>query len=101
MLAITLLATSVDLQALAAPAEETQTNETVTEEDETEELTAEETEGINEADDEEATEADAKILSEVEEKREENSKTFLMSDGTFMVAQYGAPIHYEDENEEW
>ena len=37
----------------------------------------------------------------MEEEREENSKTFLMSDGTFMVAQYGAPVHYEDENQEW
>jgi len=97
ILAVTLLATSVDLQLLAAPVEEAVTGEAVA----TEEPVSEETEDIYEVAGDEETEADAKILSEVEAEREESSKTFLMSDGTFMVAQYGIPVHYEDENEEW
>lgn len=44
---------------------------------------------------------ESKILSEVIEEREEDSKTFLLSDGTFMVAQYGMPIHYEDTKGQW
>ena len=89
ILAITLLVTSVDLQLLAAPAEEVATEETVDRNDEETEV------------DMELSENDPQILSEVKEEREESSKTFLMSDGTFMVAQYAAPIHYEDENRKW
>lgn len=50
---------------------------------------------------EETTDESYTILSEVEEKREEDSKTFLLDDGSFMVAQYGIPVHYEDENGQW
>ncbi len=41
------------------------------------------------------------ILSEIIEKREENTKHFLMSDGTFMVAQYPTAVHYQNDSEEW
>lgn len=86
-LAVTVLATTVDTTLLAAP--ETATEEAVTEQ-EMERLITEDT-----------GESDAVILSEVEEEREEDSKTFYMSDGSFMVAQYDVPIHYEDEEGEW
>ena len=118
MLAITLLVTSVEFPTKAAPADETSTTE-VTEdatiaEDATvtEDATMAESEPAVEEfpDDSEGTSEDTvseeeveepRILTEVEEEREEDSKTFLMSDGTFMVAQYGTPVHYEDENKEW
>ena len=46
--------------------------------------------------------AEPVIVSEITDKRESNSKHFLMSDGTFMVAQYAEPIHYyDDEGENW
>ena len=41
------------------------------------------------------------ILSEIKEKREENVKHFLMSDGTFMAAEYSSPVHYQNEDGEW
>ena len=44
---------------------------------------------------------EALILSEVEEEREEDSKTFLLNNGDFLVAQYGTPIHYETEDGTW
>ncbi len=42
-----------------------------------------------------------RIISEDKEKRDEYTKHFIMSDGTFMAAQYQFPIHYRDENGEW
>ena len=47
------------------------------------------------------TETEALILSEVEEERQESSKTFLLTDGTFMLAQYAVPVHYEDSEGNW
>ena len=41
------------------------------------------------------------ILSEIKEKREENVKHFLMSDGTFLAAEYSSPVHYQNEDGEW
>ena len=40
--------------------------------------------------------ADSYIEKEMVEKRTENSKQFLMSDGMVMVQTYGIPIHYEE-----
>ncbi len=37
------------------------------------------------------------IECEVENKRTEFEKHFLMSDGTFIAETYAAPIHYKDE----
>ncbi len=87
VLAVTVLATTIDTTLLAAP----ETTQETTEEETAEMADTEEEEG----------ESDAVILSEVEEEREEDSKTFYMSDGSFMVAQYDVPIHYEDEEGEW
>ena len=44
---------------------------------------------------------DAKILSEITEKRDRAEKHFLMSDGTFMVARYPQPVHYQNSEGEW
>ena len=44
---------------------------------------------------------EAQIIGEVESERTENSKTFKLSDGTFMVAQYNVPVHYKDSGNKW
>ena len=36
-------------------------------------------------------------VAEVEEERTESSKTFRMSDGSYTLAKYNSPIHYEKE----
>ena len=41
------------------------------------------------------------IISEITEKREENIKHFMLSDGSFMVAQYNNPVHYQDDSGLW
>ncbi|HEX2939317.1 MAG TPA: DNRLRE domain-containing protein, partial [Ruminiclostridium sp.] len=41
------------------------------------------------------------IIGEETGKREINSKTFRLSDGTFEVAQYDYPIHYKDNSGSW
>lgn len=41
------------------------------------------------------------ILSEVEGERTEYSKTFRLSDGAYMLAQYDVPVHYKDESGNW
>ncbi len=47
------------------------------------------------------TEEEPYILSEDLTKREENVKHFLMSDGSYLAAQYDEPVHYENDNGEW
>ena len=42
-----------------------------------------------------------KIISEITDKRDENTKHFLMSDGTFIAAQYNMPVHYQNEEKQW
>ncbi len=41
------------------------------------------------------------VLGEVIENRTETAKTFRMSDGSYVAADYGKPIHFEDENGIW
>ena len=41
------------------------------------------------------------VVSEVEELREEAVKHFRMSDGSFLAVQYGTPVHYKDESDQW
>ena len=41
------------------------------------------------------------IISEITEKREENVKHFMLSDGSFVVAQYNNPVHYQADSGEW
>lgn len=43
----------------------------------------------------------AQILGEVEEDRDEYTKHFRMSDGSFMAVQYEYPVHFQDKNGEW
>lgn len=45
-------------------------------------------------------EADAKIVREVTELREESVKHFLCEDGSYIAATYSTPVHYK-ENGEW
>ncbi|MBQ3230839.1 MAG: hypothetical protein IJB49_07445, partial [Clostridia bacterium] len=44
---------------------------------------------------------EAYVLGEVVGKRTETSKTFRMSDGSFVAAEYGNSVHYADANGEW
>ena len=41
------------------------------------------------------------IVGEDSEQRTENSKTFLLDDGTKMFVDYGEPIHYKNSKNEW
>ena len=41
------------------------------------------------------------IIAEITEKREENIKHFMRSDGSFVVAQYDNPVHYQVDSGEW
>ena len=45
--------------------------------------------------------AEVTVLGEVEELREEDTKHFRLSDGSFVAVSYGLPVHYEDENGKW
>jgi len=45
--------------------------------------------------------SNAQIIAEDPEKRTENSKTFLMNDGSYMLAAYNEPVHYKDEEGLW
>ena len=47
------------------------------------------------------SDGDVYVLGEVLDARTESSKTFRMSDGSFVAADYGKPIHYSDENGDW
>ena len=48
----------------------------------------------------ETEEASPYVLGEIIGKRTETSKTFRMSDGSFVVAEYGKKVHFADENGE-
>ena len=43
----------------------------------------------------------ANIVMELEEERTENTKLFLLDDGSKMLAEYTEPIHYKNDNNEW
>lgn len=47
------------------------------------------------------SETDGNIISEISESRTENTKEFLLDNGTKMIAQYNQPVHYKDDNGEW
>lgn len=55
----------------------------------------------NESDTVPVSDGDVYVLGEVIDSRTESSKTFRMSDGSFVAADYGKPIHYSDENGDW
>ena len=44
---------------------------------------------------------ESKIVKELTGERTENSKEFLLEDGTKMIAQYNEPIHYKDSKGKW
>ena len=50
---------------------------------------------------EEYTEEPKVLIGEIKDKRTENTKHFLYSDGTVVAAQYDTAVHYLDENGEW
>lgn len=41
------------------------------------------------------------VVGEVENLREEDTKHFRLSDGSFIAVSYGMPVHYEDEEGNW
>lgn len=41
------------------------------------------------------------IVSELKDKRTENTKSFLLDDGTKMIAEYGTPVHFKDKKGGW
>ncbi len=41
------------------------------------------------------------IVGELEDKRTEYTKTFMMDNGSCMVAQYEVPVHYKNEKGKW
>ena len=49
----------------------------------------------------ETEEEDPQVLFEVEELRDQYEKSYRLSDGTILAAQYGMDVHYEDENGNW
>ena len=44
---------------------------------------------------------DVYIISEDTSKRDENTKHFLLSNGSFIAVQYSTPVHYQDEKKQW
>lgn len=44
---------------------------------------------------------ESKIVKELTNERTENSKEFLLEDGTKMIAQYNEPVHYKDSKGKW
>ena len=41
------------------------------------------------------------VLGEVEILREEDTKHFRLSDGSFVAVSYGQPVHFQSEDGEW
>lgn len=44
---------------------------------------------------------ESKIVKELTIERTENSKEFLLEDGTKMIARYNEPVHYKDSKGKW
>ncbi|MGN0501101.1 MAG: hypothetical protein ACI4HK_08180 [Ruminococcus sp.] len=47
------------------------------------------------------TETVGKIVTEIPDSRTENTKEFLLDDGTTMIAEYNQPVHYKNEKGKW
>ena len=58
-------------------------------------------ENIKEKDDAALDDSAVFIVGELTSLREQTTKTFRLSDGSFTVADYGVPVHYTDEADEW
>lgn len=46
-------------------------------------------------------EAVGNIVAELTDERTENTKKFLLDDGTEMIAEYNQPVHYKNSNGKW
>lgn len=44
---------------------------------------------------------EATVVREAVEKRTQDSKTYLLSDGRYRCVMYQTPVHYRDENGDW
>lgn len=49
----------------------------------------------------EADSAVSNIIGEIEEERDEYSKTFRLENGNKLLVEYSVPIHYKDDQENW
>lgn len=47
------------------------------------------------------TEEVGNIIAELTDERTETSKEFLLDDGTKMIVNYGTPVHYQDDKDNW
>ena len=47
------------------------------------------------------TEEIGNIIAELTDERTQTSKEFLLDDGTKMIAEYGTPVHYQDDKDNW
>lgn len=54
-----------------------------------------------EQEDWELTETETYVLGEIADLRTETSKTFRMSDGSYMLTNYAQAVHYQDGEEGW
>lgn len=43
----------------------------------------------------------ADVIGEVSDLRDESVKHYRLSDGRFVAVDYGTPVHYKDEGDEW
>ena len=68
-------------------------------------ILAEAGEALNGGDSESAAEAGEAVISyvlgEMTDERTPNTKTFRLSDGSFVLADYDKPVHFEDQNGKW
>ena len=47
------------------------------------------------------TETVGNIITEISDSRTENTKEFLLDDGTTMIAEYNQPVHYKNDKGKW
>lgn len=47
------------------------------------------------------TETVGNIITEISDSRTENTKKFLLDDGTTMIAEYNQPVHYKNDKGKW
>ena len=47
------------------------------------------------------TETVGNIVTEISDSRTENTKEFLLDDGTTMIAEYNQPVHYKNDKGKW
>lgn len=81
ILTIAMLINMLPMSALAAELDETEETSTTTE-------TA-------------SSENEISVIGEVEDLREEDTKHFRLSDGSYIAVSYGMPVHYEDNEGNW